>query len=356
MSEKRTTIYDIAEEFKVSASTITRALNGKAGVSDDLRQQIVNRAAEMGYRTNRIAKSLTRGKIKIGVIINNRFPEFHGQVAEGARKAADELADFNVEGEFVLLPRVDLHNNVLREARRMADEGFDGIIFVPSGHHQYADIIDELTRRNIAVGTVIVQSDSPKVIFSVYPNSLRAGMLAADLFNVSGMRGGDEILIAIGFEHLSIHQSCVDGFKQQNERYGYHINSVIHHYDEPEVAYQLIKQCLIEMPTVKGVYCATAVTAPVCKAIADLGRTDVRVIGTEITQDLRPYMDGGMLIATLFQDPVQQGRKAFKAMYEHIENGVVKDGPEIMINPKVVLPANYDFYSNPSQAKEEADR
>lgn len=353
MPEKRTTIYDIAEEFKVSASTITRALNGKAGVSDELRQQIMNRAAEMGYRTNRLAKSLTRGKIKIGVIINNRFPEFHSQVAEGAKRAAEELADFNVEGEFVLLPRVDLHNNVIREARRMADGGFDGIIIVPSGHYQYEGIIEELKQRNIAVGTVIVESNNPDVVFSVYPNSMRAGMLAADLFNVGGMRRGDEILIAIGFEFLAIHKRCVEGFERQNEHYGFHINSVIHHYDEPEVAYQLIKQSIIEMPTIKGIYCGTAVTVPVCKAVSDLGRDDIRIVGTEITQDLLPYMEKGMVIATLFQDPIQQGKKAFKAMYEYIENGMVKNGSEIEINPKVVLPANYDFYSKSFHEKEE---
>ncbi len=355
MSEKRTTIYDIAEEFKVSASTITRALNGKAGVSEELRQQIVNRATEMGYRTNRLAKSLTRGKIKIGVIINNRFPEFHGQVAEGARRAAEELADFNVEGEFVLLPRIDLYNRVVCEARRMADEGFNGIIIVPSGHHQYDAIIEELKERNVAVGSVIVEGNHPDMVFSVYPNSLRAGMLAADLFNIAGMKRGDEILITIGFEHLAIHQRCVEGFKNQNNRYGFKIGSVIHHYDEPEVAYQLIKQCLIEMPTIKGIYCGTAVTAPICKAIADLGRNDIRIVGTEITQDLLPYLENGMAIATLFQDPIQQGKKAFKAMYEYLENGVVRKGPDIEINPKIVLPANYDFYSQSTYMAKEKD-
>ena len=356
MSEKRTTIYDIAEEFKVSASTITRALNGKAGVSEELRQQIINRASEMGYRTNRIAKSLTRGKIKIGMIINNRFPAFHGIVVEGAKKAAEELADFNVEGDFVLLPRPDLRKNVVREAKRMADEGYNGIIFVPSGHFQYDDFVDELVSRNITVGTVIVAGNTPNITFSVYPNSQRAGMLAADLFNMNGMQRGDECLVAIGFEHLSIHQQCVDGFKKRAEHYGYHVSSVIHHYDEPEVAYQLVKQCLIEMPTIKAIYCGTAVTAPICRAAEDLGRTDIRVVGTEITQDLPHYMENGMLIATLFQDPYQQGKKAFKAMYEYIENGSLKSGRDIEINPKIVLPSNYDFYDPYSNTDGEADQ
>ena len=353
MPEKRTTIYDIAEEFKVSASTITRALNGKAGVSEELRQQIMNRAAEMGYRTNRLAKSLTRGKIKIGVIINNRFPEFHMQVAEGAKRAAEELADFNVQGEYVLLPRADLRNSVNREARRMADEGFDGIIFVPSGHYPHDDMVDELINRNIAVGTVIVQSNNPKVVFSVYPNSMRAGMLAADLFNINGMKAGDEFMVAIGFEHLDIHQDCINGFKSRAEHYGYRISSVVRHYDEPEVAYQLVKQSLIEMPTIKGIYSGTALTVPICRAVEELGLKDIRVVGTEITKDLLPYMENGTAIATLFQDPFQQGKKAFKAMYEYLENGAVKGGREIEINPKIVLPSNYDFYNKFSSLRDE---
>lgn len=355
MPEKRTTIYDIAEEFKVSASTITRALNGKAGVSEELRQQIMNRAAEMGYRTNRLAKSLTRGKIKIGVIINNRFPEFHVQVAEGAKRAAEELVDFNVEGEYVLLPRADLRNSVIREARRMADEGFNGIIFVPSGHHPHNDIVDELVARNVAVGTVITQSDNSNVAFSVYPNSTRAGMLAADLFNISGMQRGDEFLIAVGFEHLDNHQGCICGFEKRGERYGYTVSSVVRHYDEPEVAYQLVKQSLIEMPTIKGIYCGTAVAAPICRAVEELGLKDIRIVATEITRDLLPYMESGMVIATLFQDPFQQGKKAFKAMYEYIENGTVKSGRKIEINPKIVLPSNYDFYNKFNSVAEEFD-
>ena len=355
MSEKRTTIYDIAEEFKVSASTVTRALNGKAGVSEELRRQIMNRAAEMGYRTNRLAKRLTRGKIKIGVIINNRFPEFHMQVAEGAKRAAEELADLNVEGEILLLPRADLHNNLMREARRMADEGCDGIIFVPSGHHPYNKIVDELTERNIAVGTMIVQSNHSKLALSVYPNSMRAGMLAADLFNINGMKPGDEFMIAIGFEYVDVHRNCVDGFKARAERYGYRVSSIVRHYDEPEVAYQLARQCLIEIPTIKGVYCSTALSAPICRAVEELGLQDIRVVGTEITKDLLPYMEKGIAIATLFQDPFQQGERAFKAMYEYIENGELKGGREIEINPTIVLPSNYDFYNRFYEKKQESE-
>ena len=61
MNRKRVTIYDIANELGISASTVTRALNGKRGVGEKLRADIANKAAEMGYRTNRLAKGLTHG-------------------------------------------------------------------------------------------------------------------------------------------------------------------------------------------------------------------------------------------------------------------------------------------------------
>ena len=55
MERKRVTIYDIAKATDVSASTVTRALNGQKGVGDKMRDTIIAKASEMGYRTNLIA-------------------------------------------------------------------------------------------------------------------------------------------------------------------------------------------------------------------------------------------------------------------------------------------------------------
>ena len=52
------TIYDIAIEAGVTANTVSRALNGKSGVSDRTRTKILSIAKEVGYHTNIGARSL----------------------------------------------------------------------------------------------------------------------------------------------------------------------------------------------------------------------------------------------------------------------------------------------------------
>ncbi|MBQ3575736.1 MAG: alcohol dehydrogenase catalytic domain-containing protein, partial [Clostridia bacterium] len=199
MISKRVTIYDIARQLGISPSTVTRAINGKAGVSDELRARIVETAAQMGYRTNRIAKSLTRDTMRIAVVVIDRMASFHPVILEGARRAAEELADFNVEGEYVLLSRENLRHNTIAELNRLADEGVKGIIFTPNPHYRFDEIIAELTRRGVAVGTVISPSENPDITVSVSLDGIRAGRLAADLFHVNGLQWGDEVLVQVAY-------------------------------------------------------------------------------------------------------------------------------------------------------------
>ena len=73
-----TTIKDIAKEMDVSIATVSRALSGKPGVSDELREKIQIKAEELGYLRNSAAISLKTSKTKtIGVIVSDiRNPFF----------------------------------------------------------------------------------------------------------------------------------------------------------------------------------------------------------------------------------------------------------------------------------------
>lgn len=51
-------IKDIANELHITPSTVSRALNGKKGVSKKLNDEILKKCNEMGYRRNAIAQSL----------------------------------------------------------------------------------------------------------------------------------------------------------------------------------------------------------------------------------------------------------------------------------------------------------
>lgn len=71
---KNITMKDIADKLGVSKVTVSKALNDKEGVSDELKLKIKIVAEDMGYRINTLAKSLKESNsYNIGVIIAEKF-------------------------------------------------------------------------------------------------------------------------------------------------------------------------------------------------------------------------------------------------------------------------------------------
>ena len=68
------TIYDIAKKTGYSAPTISKALNGTGGLSQDTRDKIKAIAIEMGYRPNMTARALiTKKSYLIGIVFEDEF-------------------------------------------------------------------------------------------------------------------------------------------------------------------------------------------------------------------------------------------------------------------------------------------
>lgn len=64
----------IAEMFNVSIVTVSKALNDKDGVSEELREKIKEAADKLGYRPNHAAKSLKTQRVyNVGILIANRY-------------------------------------------------------------------------------------------------------------------------------------------------------------------------------------------------------------------------------------------------------------------------------------------
>jgi len=71
---RNVTMKDVAEKLNISTVTVSKALTGKDGVSEELRAQIKKTSEEMGYRYNASAKALKEGKsYNIGVIMASHY-------------------------------------------------------------------------------------------------------------------------------------------------------------------------------------------------------------------------------------------------------------------------------------------
>ena len=71
---KSVRLSDIGARLNVSTVTVSKALSGQKGVSEEMRAKIVSLADEMGYvRTTSSEKNEERSSYTIGVVVAERF-------------------------------------------------------------------------------------------------------------------------------------------------------------------------------------------------------------------------------------------------------------------------------------------
>ena len=88
---KRLTIKDIAKEFNVSISTVSKALNNSYEISVSTKEKIKQFAKENNYKPNFNALSLKNRQTKtIGIIIPNMLNYFFAQVFKGIERVAND--------------------------------------------------------------------------------------------------------------------------------------------------------------------------------------------------------------------------------------------------------------------------
>ena len=128
-TERRPTIYDVAREAGVAASTVSRAYSRPGRVNAETAQKIFQAASRLGYRSARLDDPKSGyGAVHeaIGLVIADVTNPFYGEIIKGAYVAAQEAGY-----QLVLL-----HTNESPEVERHAIERelakVDGIVIASS--------------------------------------------------------------------------------------------------------------------------------------------------------------------------------------------------------------------------------
>ena len=82
---KTVTMKDIAGKLNISTVSVSKALNNKEGIGDELRKRIIDTAEEMGYKTKKATQSAASPRL-IGIVISKNFlspaPSFYWSLYE----------------------------------------------------------------------------------------------------------------------------------------------------------------------------------------------------------------------------------------------------------------------------------
>jgi DNA-binding LacI/PurR family transcriptional regulator len=154
----RVTISDLAQRLHISKASVSYALNGRAGVSEETRQRVLDLAEELGFHPNSAAVALSASRTRtIGIVIA-RDPALISTEAFYMRTLVGIEQYLNEVDSSLLLRLTGEHGEDLDVLRRWSRQGrVDG--FILFDEHDDDPRIPLL--RELGVPCVVVSSNAP---------------------------------------------------------------------------------------------------------------------------------------------------------------------------------------------------
>jgi LacI family transcriptional regulator len=195
----RTTITDVARAAGVSVATVSKAINGRDGVSAETHARILRVVAELGYESSLVATSMRRGRTNVIGVLVAEFEPFALQLLRGVSTALQDTpydvlayAGSVSAGEHLGWER--------RSLSRLGGTLIDGAILVTPT-------------------TTPPQAAVP--IVAVDPHEGPHGTATVAVHNVEGARTATEHLIALGHRRIAHLRGRSDLESAQQREAGY---------------------------------------------------------------------------------------------------------------------------------------
>jgi LacI family transcriptional regulator len=304
---------DVAREAGVSAASVSYALTGAPGVSEELRRRILEVAEDMGFRPSRTARDLRSGTTRsIGLLLADIANPFYTEVAAGVvAAAADDAYEVSVAHVGVDGARqADV-------AYAQVDRNCSGLIFTGL---VAADkpLLDTLRQEGIPVVQVyrkVAGEESDWVGIDDY----QAGFEMASHVVATGRR---RIALVGGPEASSASMGRMRGYEEALRKAG--LTAV----NEPDVWGELsrasgalrARAVLAEHPDIDAFVCGNDVIAlgvlDVCTEIGKRVPEDIAISGFD---DMSFSSAGPLQLSTVTVPREVMGRRAAQRLLQRIE-------------------------------------
>lgn len=210
--KKEITIYDIAKELNVSASTVSRALKDHHSISKSTKRSILKLANERGYKPNSIAASLRSNKTNtIGVIISWINRPFISSLISGIEMAANK-AGYNV----IISQSHDSYASEVANAQALYASRCEGLVVSLAMETTKYDHLQQFLKKNIPlvfVDRVPEEINSDKVVIDNYA----AGFKATEHLIQQGCK---RIAHIAGAQHRNVYKERQEGYIAALKQYG----------------------------------------------------------------------------------------------------------------------------------------
>lgn len=192
------TIYDVAEEAKVSIATVSKVINNRGNISHSTRMRVKEAIQLLNYKPNTVASALTKKQTNsLGLIIPDLSNPFFSEISRYIEDKAFEM------GLTLFICNTDY--NERKESRYieiLQSKQVDGYI-IASGF-QNIHLVEEFYRHNIPV-TLLAQDNLTESFNVVSVDDYRGGYLAINHLISLGHKNIAVIAEKVHSSNLRLH-------------------------------------------------------------------------------------------------------------------------------------------------------
>lgn len=340
----RITLKQIAEISGVSRSTVDKVMNNRVGVSDEVRERVKAIADELGYQPNIIGKALAFQKKSLIIAVVMPKNNFTKEAKIGIDKAYEELEDFGIKIEYYATKDFDVAEQI-SVISYLIDRNVSGIILRPVDNKKLKMVIDKAVEKNIPVITFNSDvADSKRMCF-VGQDLVKAGRVAGNIM-AKLMNGRGKIVVIMGSYDLLALNQRLEGFKavMETEHPLIEIVDIIETKEERVLTFQKTLELLKDVQDLNGLYVTGGPLGEIGKAIKIFGKSgEIKVVCFDFYEENVKLVKDGVIDFAIGQDPVAQGYKSVKILFEYLFNGKRPETDHIKTTIDVKEKESIDF-------------
>ncbi|NQU86357.1 MAG: LacI family DNA-binding transcriptional regulator [Mariniphaga sp.] len=330
--KSETTIHDIARKLKISASTVSRALNDNPMISEKTRKLIKKTALEMGYRPNIIAANFrTKRTNTIGVIVPLINRHFFSSVISGIEEIAYS------EGFTVSISQSnDNYQKEVHIAQSLFSNRVDGLILSIGMETIDTSHLKLFSEKNIPLvffDRTAVDIDANKIVV----DDIKGGYKATSHLIKQGYK---RIAHIGGPLNLTIYKNRLEGYARALKEAGINSdpNLIVHNSLTREEGTKSIKKLMDSSFPPDAVFCANDTSA--LSVIIYLQKTginipnDFGVVGFSnepFSEVVTPS------ISTIKQPGFEMGKKASELLIGQINGNLKNSESQTFIMPTELI-------------------
>lgn len=347
MEKNEVTLKQIAQEVGVSITTVHRALNGKEGCSDELKERIFKVARDLGYSVNLAASSMRRKSLHFALL----FPEydkhtkyFIQKIKEGYLTYREDVSRFNIVFSEIYF-NGDNYEQKLMDIYKDHPIRYDGLVMYALPTKFAAKMLNKLSGKGIHV--VLLDREIPCADYTccVKPNDIMSGKMAGEMLCKMTHKSGNVLILSTDYG------TSIDGsFSDENCQSC--MNEIATTRPDLSVEYltlptwnpdlNWLTEQLRQGKEYVAIYATNARnTALMISFLRENKQSnDMIAIGSDVFEQSLTALKDGVLDILIDKQPYQIGYKALKILFSRVLKG--EKYPHLMtIVPRIVLKSNF---------------